>query len=128
MPCSCAQCRQLIYKTSNNALLADLLRHLDLDLWVVSVCVQHDHRVCQDIGYISALEGIWVAVDKSLCKLLHEPINLLCLSWQTEAVQERPVKPACPASQTCMTSVRTDGCLSLGAMQAVFMAKHAMTH
>lgn len=70
--------------------VTDLLRHLDLDLWVVRIGVQHDDRVRQDISDICTLEGIWVATDESLRKLLHEPVNLLCLPRQSEAIQKRP--------------------------------------
>ena len=70
--------------------MTNLLRHLDLDLWVVRIGVQHDDRVCQDVGHIGTLEGIWVAADESFCKLLHQPVNLLCLPRQPEAIQERP--------------------------------------
>lgn len=70
--------------------MTDLLRHLDLDLWVVCISVQHDDRVRQNVSYICALEGLWVAADISFRKLLHEPVNLLCLPRQPEAIQERP--------------------------------------
>lgn len=70
--------------------VTDLLRHLDLDLWVVRISVQHDDRVRQDVRNICTLEGIRVAANESLRKLLHEPVNLLCLPRQSEAIQERP--------------------------------------
>ena len=70
--------------------MTDLLRHFDLDLGVVRIGVQHDDRIGQHIRNICTLEGIWVAADVSLRKLLHEPINLLCFPRQPEAVQECP--------------------------------------
>lgn len=51
-------------------------------LWVVRICVQHDHRVRQHVGHICTLERAGVALDIALCKLLHQTVDLLCLTRQ----------------------------------------------
>ena len=62
-----------------------LLRHLVLDLRVVGIGVEQDDGVCQHIRHISALEGVRIAADVAFCKLLHESVDLLRLSWEPEA-------------------------------------------
>ena len=46
--------------------------------------------VGKDVGHVSTPEGLRVALDIALCKLLHEPVDLLSLSRQAEASQEAP--------------------------------------
>ena len=84
---------------------AHLLAHLILDLGVVCVCVEHHHRVCQHIRHIRALEILRVAADIALSKLFDQPVNLLRLSGQAEAVQEHPEIKA----QCVKTAIRPDG-------------------
>lgn len=67
-----------------------LLGHLDFDARVVRISVEHDDAVRQHVRHISRFEFVRVAVHKALRELLHEAVDLLCLAWQPEAVQELP--------------------------------------
>ncbi len=72
-----------------------LLAHLVLDLGIVRVRVEHDHRVGQHVRHISALEVLRVAADVTLGELLDQPVNLLRLPWQSEPIQENPGMAGC---------------------------------
>lgn len=61
-------------------------------LCIVCVCVEHDDGVGQHVGDVGRLEGVWVAAHVALCKLLHQPVDLLGLTRQAEARQEGPAR------------------------------------
>ena len=58
----------------------------------MKICGEHDNRESKDIGSISAGKHPLVGVASTVAggKLLHQTINLLRLSWQSEAFQEQP--------------------------------------
>mmetsp|Transcript_25816 Transcript_25816/g.70013 ORF Transcript_25816/g.70013 Transcript_25816/m.70013 type:complete len:207 (+) Transcript_25816:3945-4565(+) len=65
-----------------------LLGHLLLDLGIVQVGVEHDHAVGQHIRDVGTLEGVGVALQVALGKLLHQAVDLLGFPWQPESSQE----------------------------------------
>ncbi len=50
-------------------------------LIVVQVCVQHDHRVRQDIDGISVMEDLGALLVVQAAKGLHDPVDLLSFAW-----------------------------------------------
>ena len=54
----------------------------------MGISVEHDDRVGQHIGHVSALERLGVAQEVALGELLHQSVNLLSLPRQAEAGEE----------------------------------------
>mmetsp|Transcript_38382 Transcript_38382/g.73546 ORF Transcript_38382/g.73546 Transcript_38382/m.73546 type:complete len:260 (-) Transcript_38382:194-973(-) len=67
-----------------------ILAHLHLDLRVVRVCVEHDHRVRQHVRRVRTLELPRVGLAEPLCELLHQAVDLLSLPRQAEPGEEVP--------------------------------------
>ena len=81
-----------ITATVNSFILSNELLHsdLDLDILVVEGCVQHDDGEGQDVDGVTVGEHPLVLLTVILSKRRHDPVNLLSLSWESEAPEELP--------------------------------------
>ena len=61
---------------ADKVILADLL----VCHGVVCISVKHDDGKGKQVGAISCLEDVRVVAAVTLCKLLHDPVYLLCLT------------------------------------------------
>ena len=64
--------------------------HAVLDLRVVGIRIEHNDRVRQLVCGVGIGKGSLVALRVPLGKLEHEPVNLLCLAWQSKRLKEPP--------------------------------------